>query len=161
MWSSDRPTRRGALGLVLAVGGCGFRPLYAPDAGGGALHGQVRLEGVEGREGYYFRRALRRRLGDPASDAAYTLTVALTFSERGLAITPTDDITRVDVTGEARYALTPHGAETPTTQGVARSVSAYNTLANPYATRVAADDAARRIAEDLATRVFLRIAAAA
>jgi LPS-assembly lipoprotein len=159
MSSSDGLARRGALALLLLAGGCGFRPLYAPDERGGALWGQVRLEGVEGREGYHFRQALRRRLGEPAADADYTLTVSLSFDERGIAITPTDDITRIDVLGEARYALTPAGAEAPAMQGVARSVSAYNTLANPYATRVAADDAVRRVAEDLATRVFLRIAA--
>lgn len=159
MSSSDAPTRRGALGFVLALGGCGFRPLYAPDARGGALWGRVRLEGVDGREGWHFRQAFTRRLGEPGPDAAYTLAVALSFSERGLAITRTDAITRIDVIGEARYALTPDGADAPTAQGVARSVTAYNTLANPYATRVAADDAARRVSEDLAARVFLRIAA--
>ncbi len=152
-------SRRVALLAGLAAAGCGFQPLYGEGGGGGALAGQVGLEGVSGRLGFAFRERMRQRLGEPAPDAAYRLDVALSLSQEGLLISRRDDITRFDVEGLARYTLRRRADGETVAEGVARSVSAYSTLASPYATRVAERDAERRVAEDLAERVFARIAA--
>ena len=68
-------------------------------------------------------------------------------------------MTRFDVIGRADFTLRERAGGAARLEGVARSVSAYSTLATPYATRIAAQDASRRVAEDLAERVFAQLAA--
>lgn len=155
------PDRRRALALLAGglLAGCGFQPLYGEQGGvAGGLRGEVAVSGADGRLGYHFRNRLRRRLDDPRPDAAFTLTVALSVSDEGLAITRQDDVTRISVTGEARWRLARRG-DGEEAEGVVRSTSGYSTLASPYATRIARRDAERRVAEDLAERVFARLAA--
>lgn len=152
-------SRRSVLLAGLFAAGCGFRPLYGPGGGGDDLAGQVSLEGVSGRLGYAFRDRLRRRLGEPGPDPRYVLDVAISTAQEGLLISRTDDVTRFDVEGIARFTLRRRADGVAVSEGVARSVSAYSTLASPYATRIAERDAERRVAEDLAERVFARIAA--
>ncbi len=160
------PDRRRALALLAGAAtagltaGCGFQPLYGEQNGAaGALRGEVAVGGADGRLGYHFRERLRRRLDDPRPDAGFTLEVALSLSDEGLAITRQDDVTRFSVTGEARWRLVRQSDGGAAAEGVARSTSGYSTLASPYATRIARRDAERRIAEDLAERVFARLAA--
>jgi LPS-assembly lipoprotein len=156
-----RLARRSALSgaLALALAGCGFRPLYGTGGGGAALQGGVALDGLSGRVGYHFRQAMRGRVGDAGAEPAWTLSVAIDLDEEGLAITPDDDITRISLTGTARWTLRDRAAGGEALAGVVRSTSAYNTTGTPFATRVAAEDAERRVAADLAERVFAQIAA--
>jgi LPS-assembly lipoprotein len=155
------PDRRRAVALLAAAaatGGCGFRPLYG-EAGGGDLLGQVEAVGLKGRSGYHFGEQLRRRVGRPEPDAALQLRAALTFDREGLAISATDDVTRYDVIGTARYTLARRRDGAVVAEGTVTSITAYSTTATPYATEVARRDAERRLAVDLADRVFARIAA--
>jgi LPS-assembly lipoprotein len=112
-----------------------------------------------GRDGYYYHRVLERSLGAARDEPAYTLTTTLTFRRRETVITIQEDVTRYDVIGTARYALTPRGAAEPSLDDVAEAVSAYTTLAAPYATAVAERDARRRVAEELARKVYGAVAA--
>lgn len=157
MWSPDR--RRAVLGAAaaLAVAGCGFRPLYGE--GGGALRGQVSFEATEGRAGYFFRQQLRRRFGDPVEDAPYVLETRLALRREGYAISATDEVTRFDVVGQADFVLRRRADGSEAAQGTATATTAYSTTATPYATDVAQRDAERRVAVDLADRVFARVAA--
>ena len=154
------PERRRLLALLTActaTAGCGFRPLYGES--GGALMGQVDAVGLVGRAGYHFGQQLQRRLGRPETDAAFELVTALSFQREGLAISASDDVTRFDVTGSARFTLRRRADGAVVSEGVVTSVTAYSTTATPYATEVAERDAERRLAIDLADRVFARIAA--
>jgi len=160
-----RAARRRALRLIAGaaaaggLSGCGFQPLYGEQGGAaGALRGEVAVSGADGRLGFQFRDRLRRRLDDPRPEAAFTLAVALSLSDEGLAITRQDDVTRFSVTGEARWRLVRGRDGAEIAQGVVTSSSGYSTLASPYATRIARRDAERRVAEDLAERVFARLA---
>ena len=150
-------------GLALAAGaaaaGCAFEPLHRKGGPVAEVRGSVALTGVSGREGYAFRRALERRLGASGPDPAFVLDATLEFERRGLAITRDDSVTRFDVLGSARFALREAASGDLRAEGVARALSAYSALATPYATRVAAQDAERRVAEDLAERVYAQIAA--
>lgn len=158
-------TRRRALRLLAAVacgalaGACGFQPLYGEqDGAAGALRGEVAVSGADGRLGFRFRDRLRRRLDDPRPDAAFTLETALSLSDEGLAITRRDDVTRISLTGEARWRLVRGRDGVEVAAGIVTSSSGYSTLASPYATRIARRDTERRVAEDLAERVFARLA---
>jgi LPS-assembly lipoprotein len=146
------------LAAAAATAGCAFRPLYG-EAGGGALLGQVEPIGLAGRSGYHFGEQLRRRVGRPEPDAKFQLSAALSFDREGLAISASDDVTRYDVTGTARYTLVRRADGAVVTEGTVTSITAYSTTATPYATEVAERDAERRLAVDLADRVFARIAA--
>lgn len=158
--------RRRALRLLAAAacgglaGACGFRPLYGEqDGAAGSLRGEVAVSGADGRLGFHFRDRLRRRLDDPRPDAAFTLEVALSLRDEGLAITRQDDVTRISLFGEARWRLARGRDGAEMAAGAVTSSSGYSTLASPYATRIARRDAERRVAEDLAERVFARLAA--
>ena len=157
MSSPERRRLLTALAACAASAGCGFRPLYGES--GGALLGQVQPVGLAGRAGYHFGQQLRRRLGRPEADAAFELETALSFEREGLAISASDDVTRYDVTGSARFTLRRRADGVVVSEGVATSVTAFSTTATPYATEVAERDAERRLAVDLADRVFARIAA--
>jgi LPS-assembly lipoprotein len=141
----------------MALAGCGFQPLYGED--GGALRGEVSFETEDGRLAYFYRQQLRRRFGDPAQDAAYVLETKLGVRREGYAITATDDVTRFDVIGEATFVLRRKSDGSEAARGTTTSTTAYSTTATPYATDVAQRDAERRVAVDLADRVFARVAA--
>lgn len=161
MWCSDR---RGLLLLLLAAGGCGFRPLYGTGSEAAAILprialGDIRRDEVPDRMTWTFRDALDRRLGGGAE--AFRLAVTLAVEERGLAITQGNETTRYNLTGFARWTLTASGAAEPALSGTEESFTAYSATATPYATRVARRDAERRLALDLAERVVTAIAARA
>ena len=142
----------------MLTGGCGFRPLYGSGGDGGGVVGQVRVVAPPGRDGYYYQRVLNRRLGDAGETPRYTLSTTLRFDRRETAITVEEDVTRYDVLGSAAYRLTPVGTAEPALEGVAEAVSAYTTLAEPYATAVAERDARRRVSEELAQKVYAVVA---
>ncbi len=158
---AGRDRRRLLLGLAAAsaLGGCGFRPLHG---GGGAdpVVGRVRVVPPPGRAGYYFQRALSRRLGAAGEEPRYTLSTTLRFDRRETAITVEADVTRYDVLGAAAFRLVPAGAAEPTLEETVRAVSAYTTLAAPYATAIAERDARRRVSEELARKVHAAVAVA-
>lgn len=155
--------RRALLAAAAAtLAGCGFRPVYGdgPD-GAPALRGAVIVEPAPGRLGFAFNNRLRRRFGPPGPDAAMTVSATLAFQETGLAISRDDDITRFDIAGRAAFVVTRRVDGAELDAGAVEAVSAYSTTASPFATRAAQRDAQRRVAEELAERVFLRIAALA
>lgn len=157
---SERRAALAALAALALTAGCGFRPVYGSGGAVGGLDGGVRVAQPTGRAGYYFARALRARLGEPGADAAYEAETSLRFSPQETAITVEDDITRINLVGAATWRLVRRADGEVAAEGRVEAVSAYNTLAAPYATRTAAEDAERRVAEALAERVFLELAAA-
>ncbi|WP_175478965.1 LPS assembly lipoprotein LptE [Rubrimonas cliftonensis] len=153
--------RRALIASVVALSlgpSCGFTPLHGEASEG--LRGRVALENSRSRVDFAYRERLGRRLGEASGDAEYTLSTEIAIEEIGLAITPDDATTRYDVTGRARYVLRRRGDGAEIAKGEARSATAYSTLASPYATRIAERDARRRVAVDLADRVFTQLAAA-
>jgi LPS-assembly lipoprotein len=161
---SDRRRALGALAAAALAAGCGFRPVYGDFGGGDAaaevVDRRIRVESPPGRTGYFYARALRRKLGQGGAEAPFVLESTLSFGERETAITVEDDVTRFDVIGAATWRLSRVAGAEPVAEGSVRAVSAYNTLALPYATRTAAEDATRRVSEELAARVFIDLAAA-
>lgn len=160
MSSSDRRRALAWLGGAVALAGCGFRPLYGAGGPAGSLQGNVVVIGASGRLGYHFNQEMRRRVGAPSESPRFALTVALSLREEELAITEQNDATRLNIEGAARYSLVEQTTAKEVTSGEATAVSAYDTLTTPYSTRIAQQDAQRRVAEDLARRVFVRLSAA-
>lgn len=161
MWWS----RRGVLALGLALPGCGFRPLYGENAPARDLVGRLAVgEIVRGplpdRMGFSLRDAIAREIG-PAREPRWLVDIAVAVEELGFAITPDNATTRYSLTGTARWTLRRPGGTDPLLEGRARSFTAYSATASVYATRIAARDAERRLAEGLARQIVAQISARA
>jgi LPS-assembly lipoprotein len=160
MSSSDRRHsalfRRAALAAMLAAGGCGFTPVYAPGGAALALRNSVDVVASDTPFDYRLRTALEDRLGQTTSPV-FTLTVETEVDEIEAAITPDGSITRFNLPGEAAWVLSDAvtGAELAT--GAVDSFTGYSTTGTTVATRTAEQDALDRLAITLADLIVARL----
>lgn len=158
MSSSDRrAVLAGLAGALALTSGC-FRPMLAESSAASALHGRIALPTIDGRFQYHLGQSLEDRLGTPR-DPLYRLEVRTRLTEDNLAITPDDAITRKSLTAEARFRLLPVGSGEPVMTDRVISQSGYNSTGSLFATRVAAQDTEKRLAQDLGERIARRILA--
>lgn len=162
---SDPVSRRGVLGLLaLLPAGCGFQPLYGEGAPASRMAGRVDVGLIDGKAGFDLRERLVNRLGQPV-DPAYHLTVTLTLTSTGTALTRENVTTRFDVSGLAEYTLTPIAGGPAVASGGVRSVTGFNApdsvTSTAFAARAAEIDAERRLAVTLADQIVQRLALSA
>lgn len=186
-WSDT--TRRRWLGLTLpallslSAGGCGFRPLYAGDAGGKVSNelAAIEVRTPTTRIGQYLKNQLIDDLNPAGVSVAklYQLDVELRRTEKALAIQLDDNITRFDLTLAAFISLNPLGAEPvalapmdeeladevdvatdeepdrapPLYRSAVRRVSSYNVVQDPFATLIAEQNAEERAAVELSRNI--------
>lgn len=107
-------SRRAVLGAVLALGGCGFRPMYGEvETNGGAFAdiapelAAVRVGYLGERYGVQVRRALQRRLEAvaPGTPARYTLDVSLGVTGEVLGYRRDGAISRVRYIATSNWNL--------------------------------------------------------
>ena len=158
-----RVTRRSALMLLTAaLGGCGFRPLYAsrgphdwdPDLAA------IAVSPIRDRPGQILALALRENL-NPSGVSVTTrwrLEVLLSISRSDLGIQRNATATSSEITANASYVLmdVKTGARIYTSSS--RAVGDFNQLNDAYATQVGADDAQDRALQELAEEITLRMA---
>lgn len=146
--------RRTFLTLLAAVPllGCGFTPVYAPGGSGLALRGQVLVAPPDTRLGFVLVSRLEERLGRPDAPA-YQLDYTVETSETNLAITGTNDITRINITGTVRFTLTNMATNAQVLADTVSTFSAYSTTGTSVATASAERDAQDRLMTSLADRV--------
>lgn len=165
--SSESPSRRGLLGGLglLALGGCGFRPLYGGGSTGGvrAELSQVRVAIIQERFGQLLRRALTQRMGQSIGGPAqplYELRVAPTQQAEGVGIQRDGTPTRVRVIGTANWLLARIGPPRETVAtGTERATEAYNIPPNQFfASDSSREFAEQRLADLLAELIVTRIA---
>ena len=162
-----RLTRRdlAMLGIAAALPGCGFRPVYAPAAGGGspaqAELAAITVGPIPERVGQLLRLALQERFerGGTAIARRYDLNVSYTLASEAIGIQPDTSTTRVRMVGTANWTLT---AQDPTrstvTSGTARSVDGYNIFNQQmFAAQLESEQVSGRIAEALADQIFLQL----
>lgn len=151
--SSDRLSRRAAICGLIALGGCGFVPVYGE---GSALRGTVVFETENSVAGFRLRERLEERLG--ASTAPrYNLRVILTDRSRTSAITADGDTTRFNVIGTARWTLTDLESDRVVERGAVETFTSYSATGSTVATQAAADDATTRLAVALADMIVSRL----
>ena len=152
MWSSDR---RKALSILLAAGltqaAC-LRPMLAENRGAISLRHRIALPPVDDRFGYYLNRSLAERFGKPRQ-TDYRLDVNTTISERGIAITQDDSVTRVTLSVTATWSLWQEGAAEPVLADRVSAQSGYNAATSLFATRQTRRDIERRLARDIGERI--------
>ena len=161
----------GAVGL-LALGGCGFRPLYGPNgaaevaAGEPAIRDQLastRVALIGERFGQLMRRGLIQRLGTGIGgprQAVYELRVGPGVLAEGLGVQTDGSATRVRYVGTANWLLVRVGPPIePLFGGTERAIDAYNIPANQFFAADASREATeQRLAAALAEQIVTRIA---
>jgi LPS-assembly lipoprotein len=156
---------------ALALGACGFRPLYGR---GGTAPGEpdvraqlqgVRVEVLQERFGQLLRRALYQRMGQDiggpsAGEMRYQLRVAPTLQAEGVAIQRDGTASRVRYIGTLNWLLARPGPPVVTlASGVERSIEAYNIPPSQFfAADTSREFAEQRLAETLAELTVTRLA---
>jgi len=153
-------SRRAILLAPLALGACGFTPIYGRGSAAEAMRGKIAIGEVNSRLTFEFYEQLENRLGRVES-ALFQLDVDLSIDSKGLAITQDNAITRYNLTGIASFTLTKISDGTVVLQDKLRAFTAYSATANAYATFVSERDARRRLAVSLADQITTRIASSA
>ena len=161
MWCSDR---RALLLALLALGACGFQPLYAPGAPATRMDGRVEIPVLDGPAGFALRERLTERLGTAAAPT-HRLDVDLDMAATGVALTSQNFTTRFNVVGTADFRLVPLAGGGPVLEGEISSVTGYSAPESEtslaFASRAAEEDAERRLARVLADRIVERLAISA
>lgn len=163
-------TRRSALigalpGVMTALAGCGFHPLYAPTSNGVAVGKELQsiyVAVMAERTGQLLREALQRRFEGTGAGVAkkYELTGSLGIAAEAIGLQPDSSANRVRLTGNAPWTLKTLGPqETVLTQGNARAIDGVNINANElFGQQMESEVAQRRIAETIADQITLRVA---
>ncbi len=137
--------------LPLALGACGFDPMYgkpSPQLQAAALAG-VSIDPITGgRMGQQFRADLEDKLnpdGKVPANPAYRLAASVTSSTSAIGVARDGTISRYNVSLDSSYTLYSRADDKKITSGNLRHVSSYNNLTNAYfSTHVAQGDAVKR-----------------
>jgi len=157
----------GALGLVLLLGACGFRPMMGDDRVDGTVSqrlASVEIAEIKERSGQKMRNMLIDRLYHERRPVApeYRLEVMLDAGEQSLAIEKDATASRAQWTATATYRLVHIGSGKVVLQGASRSVPGYNISYYQWASFVSQDSALERgieyLSDDIKTRVALYFA---
>ncbi len=151
--SSDRISRRAAALGLLALGGCGFAPVYGD---GSALRGLVTFQTDETVAGYRLRERLEQRLG-VTQNARYELRVALSQNSQPAAITAAGDTVRFNVVGRADWSLRAIATGQIAAEGKSESFTSYAATGTTVATQAARTDATARLSVALADMIVSRL----
>jgi LPS-assembly lipoprotein len=147
------------LGLAAGLGACNFRPLYlaqgADDVPVQTELAAIEIRGLDGRLGYLLRDALLDELNPATADmpSRYVLYVRLRSSARALGIQLDSTITRYNLALTATFQLREKAADEVLVASTVRRVASYNVSREPYADLIAAQDAERRAAQEVAADI--------
>lgn len=155
MSSSDRRT---FLTLLAAapLAACGFAPVYGTGGVGLALRNRVLVAAPDTRLGFELVARLEERLGRP-DGADYALDYTIRTTTTDLAITGTNDITRININGTVDFTLTELATDAQIVADSVSSFAAYSTTGTSVATAAAERDAEDRLMTILADRLVTRL----
>ena len=157
----------GAVAAATALGGCGFRPLYARTESGGPGIASRELAAISvgiipDRPGQLLRQALQDRFEGDGSGVArrYDLSVDYSIPGEGIAIQPDSSVTRVRLIANANWTLRAQDPnQTVLTTGRARAMDGVNILVNQYfAADLETEVVQRRLAQAIADQITLQLA---
>ncbi len=152
-----------ALGASLALGGCGFRPLYGETPEGTSSFDSletVQIAALPDRTGQRLHNLLRDRInprGQP-NQPEYVLRVSLSERTEALAIDEDETATRANLELSANFTLTRLDGKEVVFRGRSNSVNSYNIVDSQFATFVSERDARDRALRELSEDIRLRLA---
>ncbi|MFZ7092337.1 LPS assembly lipoprotein LptE [Primorskyibacter sp. 2E233] len=138
---------------ALALGGCGFTPVYGPEGAGNRLMGRIALDAPKTPNDYIFNRRFEERLGR-VSSAPYILSVIKKTDQQDLGSTSSGNTTRYRLLGRANYTLKDAATGAVLLQGRTESFTGYSTTGSTVATLAAERDAGERLMIILADQVI-------
>ena len=148
---------------VLALAGCGFRPVYAPAAGGEPESidqlAAVRIEPLRDRAGQQLHNFLRDELnpdGQPVKPD-YRLEIELSQRTEKLAFQKDETATRANIILNSAFVLRAVDDDRVLYAGRVSSINSYNILDEQYPTDVAEADALRRGLREISQNIKLRL----
>ena len=147
--------------LLLALTGCGLRPLYGGPGGGGvaALLHSVSVAPIEGQSGWLVRNKLCDRLADrDDAPATYRLTVTLDDNITAFGIRGDRAATFERRTLRARYQLVEASTGAVVLDATAASDAGIDIVSSEYATVAAEQTALERLSDQLADQIVTRLA---
>ncbi len=144
---------------LLALSGCGLRPLYG--GGGAGTVAQtltaVEVAPIEGKAGWLVGNALRDRFNAQGS-ARYRLDVRLDDSIVGLGVRRDDSVSRERRTLRARYQLVSLASGQVVLDASAGSDAGIDAVQSEYATIAAENSALERLSMIVADKIVARVA---
>jgi LPS-assembly lipoprotein len=148
------------LALLLPLGGCTLRPLYA---GGGKGEVAQTLRSIDigpigGRAGWMVRTALEDRIGKGGANPRYRLEIELDDDIIGFGIRSGNTVTRERRTLRARYRLVDAAVGTVLLDATAGSDAGVDVVSSEYATVAAEQTALERLAKEVADQIVSRVA---
>ncbi len=152
---------------VLAVAGCGFRPLYSSR---GSLNtpaqhelGAVDVGLIPERTGQLLRQALQQRMNrsDDGTAKRYELSVSLGIGGDAIGVQQDTTVTRLRQTATATWSLKMLDApRTLVANGTARALDGVNIIDQQYfAADLEGEASQRRITDTVADEITLQVAA--
>ena len=146
--------------VMLLLGGCTLRPLYAGGSRGPVAQSlrSVSIGPIGGRAGWLVRSALEDRLGNGDANPLYRLEVELDDQITGFGIRGDDAVTRERRTLRARFRLVDASAGTVLLDASAGSDAGIDVVSSEYATVAAEQTALERLSNELADQIVARIA---
>jgi LPS-assembly lipoprotein len=149
-----------ALALMLAVSGCGLRPMYAGGASGAVATSlsSIHVAPIPERAGWLVRNALVDRLGGEAGNPTYRLEVELDDNITGFGIRGDSAVTRERRTLRARYRLVDTSTGEVVLDATAGSDAGIDVVSSEYATVAAEQTAQERLAQVVADQMVSRLA---
>lgn len=151
------------LALPLALGACGFHPLYATNPGSGdpALREElasISIDPLRDRQGQEIHNALIKTItpAGPPDHPRYHLLVAYSVQENQAALASDETATRDVMRFNILYRL--YEGPTIVTTGTFPQIFSYNFLQEHYANVSAQEDIRERVSDQVALEVRNRLA---
>jgi len=148
------------LAALVALGGCGLRPMYAGGSSGAVASGlsAIQVAPIPERAGWLVRHALIDRLGGESEHAAYRLEVELDDDLAGFGIRGDSAVTRERRTLRARYRLVEIATGQVVLDATAGSDAGIDVVSSEYATIAAEQSAQERLTQLIADQMVSRLA---
>ncbi|MCI2400176.1 LPS assembly lipoprotein LptE [Aliiroseovarius subalbicans] len=153
-------SKRSFLLFALALGACGFTPVYGPGGGAQTLPGAIAITAPDDRDSYELVKRLEERLGRQ-DGARYTLDYQITTREEGVGVTPDQEIKRVQVRGAVTYSVTELATGKVVDKGSVSTFTSYSAEGSTVSTSSTERDAHRRLMVALADLMSTRLIATA
>lgn len=160
MWSSKFSRRFVLIGVASALTACGFSPVGAPGGGAERIIGHIEVDEIKTSDGFYLTRQLEHRLGRGAQPK-YGLSVALATREEGVAVTSDNQTTRIEIFGEATFALRDLADNEVVQSGKVQNFTGYSTTGVTVSELASERDARERLMIILADQIATNLLAQA
>jgi len=152
-----------ALLLPLALGACGFRPLYGDHGAVGRTQAQletIAIEPIDTKLGVMMRNNLLDRLtpGGVPGDPRYALKMAFNEKTIGIGVLLDASVTRFNYLLTTDYQLFDKKTHELVFTGSSRSQVGYDVVQSQFATVIARQDAKKRAVLDVSEDITLRLA---